>query len=172
MVAHREMVTIAEDDQPWRFLEAAKGERLERLQTVAATVRSGGPVAAYTRLAHYRDSRLRHLGPDFGTKYLAFCSAEDQPPALILDRLVACTPLSDHVIVPSSSLASPSWTGLAAVRRLTVGGLEDELEGKAKAEEGNLTGDAKERAEGEAQKELGAVEQEAKDKAQGFEKKL
>lgn len=53
-----------------------------------------------------------------------------------------------------------------------MSGLEDELEGKAKAEEGNLTGDAQKQAEGEAQKEMGTVEQDAKDKAEEFEKKL
>ncbi len=53
-----------------------------------------------------------------------------------------------------------------------MGGLEDELEGKAKEAEGSLTGDAEKKAEGAAQKELGNVEQEAKDKAGEFEKKL
>jgi uncharacterized protein YjbJ (UPF0337 family) len=53
-----------------------------------------------------------------------------------------------------------------------VSGFEDELEGKVKEDEGNLTGDPKKQAEGEAQKKLGTVEQDAKDKAEGFEKKL
>ena len=53
-----------------------------------------------------------------------------------------------------------------------MSGLGDELEGKAKEEEGNLTGDAKKQGEGAAQKEMGSVDQDAKDKAEELENKL
>jgi Putative 8-oxoguanine DNA glycosylase OGG-like protein len=59
-----------------------------RLQRVAQTVRAGGAVAAYQRLAG--DCRVRGLGPAFGTKFLAFCQApDDRPTALIHDALVS-----------------------------------------------------------------------------------
>jgi hypothetical protein len=76
---------------PWRTARILSRNRLaaNRLHAVASTLRRSGAEAAYWRLADERDCRLRFLGPAFGTKFLAFCSTDEQHPALILDRLVA-----------------------------------------------------------------------------------
>jgi hypothetical protein len=58
----------------------------ERLHSVAQILTSDGPVEGYRAMAN--EQRLKWLGPAFGTKYLYFCSADDNP-ALVLDALVA-----------------------------------------------------------------------------------
>lgn len=60
-----------------------------RLRTAAQVLLQCGPGAGYSQLADYQASRLRFLGPAFGTKFLAFCSRDADHAALILDRLVA-----------------------------------------------------------------------------------
>ena len=60
-----------------------------RLHTAVQVLLERGAVAGYAQLADYQASRLRFLGPAFGTKFLAFCSRDADHPALILDRLVA-----------------------------------------------------------------------------------
>jgi hypothetical protein len=60
-----------------------------RLHTTAKALSERGAVAGYAELADYQASRLRFLGPAFGTKFLAFCSRDAEHNALILDRLVA-----------------------------------------------------------------------------------
>ena len=75
---HRTRQMLSTPDAPWR------------LHTVAETLASDGPLAAYGRLARAADCRLLRLGPAFGTKYLYF--AQPRPAAtsaLILDDLVA-----------------------------------------------------------------------------------
>ena len=57
------------------------------LQRAAYVVAMSGALEGYRCLA--TSSRLRYLGPAFGTKFLYFCSREDRPPALILDKLVS-----------------------------------------------------------------------------------
>lgn len=76
---------------PWRVARVLSQNRraAARLRDVAATLRTDGALAAYRRLANYKDCRLRFLGPAFGTKYLAFCPTDERRPALILDRLVS-----------------------------------------------------------------------------------
>ncbi len=77
----------------------------ELLQGVARTLIQDGPLAAYGRFAG--DSRLKYLGPAFGTKYLAFCQPADQrPKALIHDELVSSW-LARH---GRPDLASASWS--------------------------------------------------------------
>ena len=60
-----------------------------RLQRAAKALAGSGALAGYEALGDYRVSRLKWLGPAFGTKFLHFCSPPGSPPALILDRLVA-----------------------------------------------------------------------------------
>ena len=60
-----------------------------RLQRAVQSLASGGPLDGYDALGDYGQSRLKWLGPAFGTKFLHFCSPPRLPPALILDRLVA-----------------------------------------------------------------------------------
>ena len=60
-----------------------------RLQEAAAAVADGGALAGYAALADRHRSRLKWLGPAFGTKFLHFCTPAGRPPTLILDRLVA-----------------------------------------------------------------------------------
>ena len=63
---------------------------VERLLTIAQTLKSRGAVAAYHRLADGNDCRLRGLGPAFGTKYLYYCQPDGtQPMALIHDSNIA-----------------------------------------------------------------------------------
>jgi hypothetical protein len=59
------------------------------LQAAASELARGGPVKAYARLGDGGTARIARLGPAFGTKFLYFCSATANRPALILDRLVA-----------------------------------------------------------------------------------
>lgn len=70
----------------------------ERLRLAADAVATGGASAGYGALADRSRSRLKWLGPAFGTKFLHFCSPAGHPPALILDRLVADW-LRDHADV-------------------------------------------------------------------------
>lgn len=76
---------------PWRITRILTQNRgaAARLHAAAVTLTSSGPESAYRRMTDYADCRLRFLGPAFGTKFLAFCSADSRQPALILDRLVA-----------------------------------------------------------------------------------
>lgn len=76
---------------PWRVQRVLTHNRgvAAKLHAVALTLRDEGPLTAYSRLSSYTDSRLRYLGPAFGTKFLAFCSGAGIMRALILDRLVA-----------------------------------------------------------------------------------
>jgi len=60
-----------------------------RLREAATAVAEGGALAGYEALADRRRSRLKWLGPAFGTKFLHFCTPAGRSPALILDRLVA-----------------------------------------------------------------------------------
>jgi hypothetical protein len=75
---------------PWRtrrVLEETPEAPL-KLTTAAALVRADGGPVAYRAMTSAL--RLRFLGPAFGTKYLYFAPSQpDNPPALILDRLVA-----------------------------------------------------------------------------------
>ena len=61
-------------------------EAPKRLHRVAEILKRDGPVEGYRAMANER--RLKWLGPAFGTKYLYFCSPEDNP-ALVLDALMA-----------------------------------------------------------------------------------
>jgi hypothetical protein len=62
----------------------------ERLLAVARTLTARGVIAAYRQLGDEGDSRLKGLGPAFGTKYLYFCQpAGAKPTALIHDSNVA-----------------------------------------------------------------------------------
>jgi hypothetical protein len=77
---------------PWRTSRmldpAVNPTATERLSEVAVELKADGSLAAYRRLA--RQSRLKWLGPAFGTKFLYFCpQAKNGRRALILDRLVA-----------------------------------------------------------------------------------
>lgn len=76
----------------------------ERLRLVAQTVADSGAIAAYARFARRDDSRLRGLGPAFGTKYLYFCQPTGPGVrALILDDLVAAWLLRETKLdVPSA----------------------------------------------------------------------
>jgi hypothetical protein len=76
---------------PWRInrILATNRRAAARLQAVAKALGTGGASAAYGRLSNDADCRLRFLGPAFGTKFLAFCSVDDERPALILDELVS-----------------------------------------------------------------------------------
>jgi hypothetical protein len=69
-----------------------------RLRRAPANVADGGAFAGYRALADGRLSRLKWLGPAFGTKFLHFCSSTGQPTALILDRLISDW-LRDNVAV-------------------------------------------------------------------------
>jgi hypothetical protein len=61
----------------------------ERLVTVARTLAASGAVAAYHSFGDDEDSRLKGLGPAFGTKYLYFCQPDGaEPVALIHDSNV------------------------------------------------------------------------------------
>ena len=75
---------------PWRtrrILDSTSNP-LERLHDAARALQSDGPLAAYEEMSSR--SRLRWLGPAFGTKYLYFCSASRPTDgAIVLDRLVA-----------------------------------------------------------------------------------
>ena len=63
-------------------------EAPKRLHRVAEILKTDGPVEGYRAMANSDQSRLKWLGPAFGTKYLYFCSPEDNP-ALVLDALMA-----------------------------------------------------------------------------------
>lgn len=62
-------------------------EAVDRLRTAVEVLHQRGGLAAYERLADPRGSRLRGLGPAFGTKFLAFATADR--PAPILDEMVS-----------------------------------------------------------------------------------
>lgn len=98
---------------PWRSsrILAVNRDPVSRLQTVAETLRSDGPEPAYRRLSDYADCRLRFLGPAFGTKFLAFCSANEQQPALILDRLVAAWLARNTTLKLDAASWSPATYG-------------------------------------------------------------
>ncbi len=68
-----------------RILDASP-DAGERLHHIAKVLTDEGPVKGYRAMAN--EHRLKWLGPAFGTKYLHFCSAPDDP-ALVLDVLVA-----------------------------------------------------------------------------------
>ena len=77
---------------PWRTARildpGVNPQAGQRLAESAAELLSAGPLAAYQRLGG--KSRLRWLGPAFGTKYLYFCPQPDaHNRALILDGRVA-----------------------------------------------------------------------------------
>lgn len=60
------------------------------LLNVARVLRDTGPDAAYEALSNASESRLKKLGPAFGTKYLYFSQPEGQQPrALIHDAQIA-----------------------------------------------------------------------------------
>jgi integrase len=69
-VAHREMTTIADGDQPLRFIEAAKGERLEALMVVAITtgMRQGELRAVRWKDVDLDRAQLAVTGSVMGTK--------------------------------------------------------------------------------------------------------
>lgn len=74
---------------PWRTKRILDGdaEAGQKLQAVAEAVATDGSVAGYQLMANA--SRLKHLGPAFGTKFLYFCpQAHTGPRALILDQIV------------------------------------------------------------------------------------
>jgi hypothetical protein len=73
---------------PWRTRRVLNTPHSsDRLFRALTALHRAGPIAAYRQLG--TASRLRGLGPAFGTKYLFFCQAVGGPQrALILDRLV------------------------------------------------------------------------------------
>ncbi len=74
---------------PWRAEQALMTPNAGAyLHEAAVTSAREGAVAGYASLAQH-SHRLPRFGPAFGTKFLAFCSADHDKPALILDRLVS-----------------------------------------------------------------------------------
>ena len=67
----------------------------ERLRVAAVSVNSEGALSAYRRMSTPAN-RIKFLGPSFATKFLTFCSADSDRPALIFDRLIASW-LTKHV---------------------------------------------------------------------------
>ena len=75
---------------PWRTKRIldSTADSPARLCATARQLQAAGPLAAYAEMASRQ--RLVGLGPAFGTKYLHFCSREQQSEvAVVLDRLVA-----------------------------------------------------------------------------------
>lgn len=69
---------------------ASRSDSAPRLHAVAQAIVTDGPLAGYRALASPGVSRLRGLGPSFGTKLLYFWQPADRRPrALILDAFVA-----------------------------------------------------------------------------------
>lgn len=74
---------------------------------VARVLRESGAEAAYGALSNAAESRLKKLGPAFGTKYLYFCQPEGQRPrALIHDSQIAKW-FRTHA---GTSLGSEGWS--------------------------------------------------------------
>jgi len=115
-----------------------------QLQTAAGVLAEQGPVAAYARLGDHGVARLAGLGPAFGTKFLYFCSRLGNPPALILDRLVAQW-LRDHTDL---LLNEVRWSAATYARYLgsmyawaaKLGVAADELEACVFSEQAGLAG--------------------------------
>lgn len=73
------------------FRDTTPDDIARRLTDAAMTLREQGPVAAYRGLDHGGESKVKHLGPSFFTKFLYAADACDGKPgrALILDQFVA-----------------------------------------------------------------------------------
>ena len=80
----------------------------QRLHDVAEILKSDGPVEGYRAIANSDQSRLKWLGPAFGTKYLYFCSPDDNP-ALVLDALMAAW-LNKHCEPSEPKLRPWQWS--------------------------------------------------------------
>jgi hypothetical protein len=115
-----------------------------RLRDAATALADGGAVAGYRALADRRRSRLKWLGPAFGTKFLHFCTPAGQQPALILDRLVADW-LRDNVAtsfnpVPWDTAAFRRYVNLMSGWSSDLGIEPDQLEVCLFTEEAARTG--------------------------------
>ena len=101
---------------PWRTREMLRPDDVpHRLLTAARLLREQGALEAYTALSRYDASRVKGLGPSFGTKFLYFCSRGDDS-ALILDRIVAAYLNRDS----AAELNSGRWSVSTYTRYLAM----------------------------------------------------